>query len=277
MTTIEHTRRYKTVALLARGTGSLPKAESAPSGTGVVSNSMRTGPWLNGPAGRAACGGLGVFVDHVLGQALMLRSPAGHVSVSSEISIDVCGPVPSDGSLLSADGRVLRSDALGAFATGSVVDDTGRLVAVCSQHGRWVGEAPAGAASGTGAVAPDARPNAENLLELIGARVKAAPDGAELYLDVTEELVNPLNNLHGGIGLCASDIAAHAALETVGKPSDTASVHIAYVRPVPLGTRARFDASMVHSGRSFAVVRVTAVNEAGKPCTIATVTTATPK
>ncbi|MGW6015077.1 hotdog fold thioesterase [Streptomyces sp. NPDC055210] len=242
-----------------------------------VSASMRTGPWLNGPRAGSASGpvggALGVLVDNVLGYAIMLDRPAGHWSVSSEISIDMCGPVPADGSVLRAEGSVTHSDARGGISSGSVVDERGGLVAVCRQQGRWIRTLPA-ASSGSDSAGAAGRTGGGDLLELLDAQVKSVDGGAELELVATPELVNPLGNLHGGIGLCASDVAAHAALEAAGRPSSgTASVHIAYVRPVPRNTAVRFRASVEHAGRSFAVVRVTSVNENGRPCTIATVTT----
>ncbi|MCQ4079180.1 hotdog fold thioesterase [Streptomyces sp. RB6PN25] len=240
----------------------------------LVSGSMPTGSWLNGPAGRPTAGALGVLVDEVLGHAIMLEPPVDHWSVSSEISVDICRQIPTDGTLLSAQARILHADSRGGISSGSVVDDRGRLVSGCRQHGRWVRELPAQLPTDGGATVPDPRPGAEGVLGLLGAQVKITGDGAELHLVVTPELVNPLGNLHGGIALCASDVVAHAALEAAGRPSDTASLHIAYARPIPLDTAVRFEASVAHSGRSFGVVRVTGTNGTGKPYTIATVTTA---
>ncbi|MGW6356319.1 PaaI family thioesterase [Streptomyces sp. NPDC055092] len=235
----------------------------------TVSSSMATGRWLNGPEQRPLAGSLGVLVDNVLGYAIMLDRPRDRWSVSSEISIDLCRALPADGSRLRADAQIIHSDSRGGIATGNVTDATGRLIAVCRQHGRWAPppvDRPAPAGGG--------RRHATNLLELIDAQAKPRDDGAELHLVATVDLVNPLGNLHGGIALCASDAAAHAALHSAGRSLDTASVHISYLRPVPLGTVMHFDASLVHQGRSFAVVSVTATNTAGKPCTTATVTAA---
>jgi acyl-coenzyme A thioesterase PaaI-like protein len=48
---------------------------------------------------------------------------------------------------------------------------------------------------------------------------------------------------------------------------------VAYPRPVPVGARVRFAAQVVHLGRAFGVVRVTAHNDDnGKLFAIATVT-----
>jgi uncharacterized protein (TIGR00369 family) len=232
---------------------------------GIVSCSMPTGPWLNGPAGQPLGGALGVLIDDVVGYALVLERPPGRWSVSAEISLDLCRPVPADGSVLTAQARNLCTDASGGLSSGSVLDASGALIAVCRQHGRWV---PA---------SPDATPpgrfqprTGTDLAELLGAGAHRTEAGARLDLTVTPDLVNPMGNLHGGITLCLCDLLAHTALDG---QRHTASVHVAYPRALPLGATARFDCSVEHRGRSFAVARISAVNDAGKPCVIATVTT----
>jgi uncharacterized protein (TIGR00369 family) len=90
---------------------------------------------------------------------------------------------------------------------------------------------------------------------------------------VTPELTNPLGNLPGGITLCVCDLVAQAAVGAAGGPERTTSIHVAYPRPVPVGARVRFGAQVVHLGRAFGVVRVTANHDDnGKPFAIATVT-----
>jgi uncharacterized protein (TIGR00369 family) len=257
----------------------LPTVDSAPerlfqvaapiaSDDGAVTTRMPTGAWLNGPTGRPLGGALGVLADNALGFALLLDRPADRWSVSSEISIDLCGMLPGDGSLLSATARTIHRDTAGGVSSGTVLDEQGRVVAVCRQHGRWVPHALLPVGGGL----PNARTS--DLMSLLGVRVKTTDDGAELECVATIDLVNPLGNLHGGIALCASDIAANAALIATGLTCDTASIHIAYVRPVPLGTVLTFEAAVVHAGRTFAVVSVAGKNESGKACTIATVTAA---
>src|SRR5690242_14160912 len=59
---------------------------------------MITGPWMTGPDGRPSPGGLGVLVDDVLGYAILAARPRNDWSVSTEIALDVLGPVPGDGS-----------------------------------------------------------------------------------------------------------------------------------------------------------------------------------
>jgi uncharacterized protein (TIGR00369 family) len=244
---------------------------------GTVTSSMPLGPWLSGPAGGPPGSVLGVLVDDVLGCALLLERPPGVWSVSAEISVDLCRPVPAAGGVLAAEGRLMYSDDSGGLACGSVVDDAGRLIALCRQHGRWVtaqplvppAERPAPSESPASPA-----PNAPAVLtELLGARPRAADGCARLAVDVTADLANPLGNLHGGITLLVSDLVAQAAFAAADGPTRTTSVHVAYPRPMPLGTTVRFEGQVIHRGRTFGVARVTALNATGKPCAVATITT----
>jgi len=238
----------------------------------VISSSMPAGPWLNGPSGRPLAGTLGVLIDNVAGYVLVLGRPPGGWSVSAEITLDLFRPLPGDGSVLTARGTLRHADDVGGFASASITDDSGRLVATCTQHGRWL---PAG--PGSHRTAPAGPPAAADLAGYLGGQVRAADGGALLELTVTPDLTNPLGNLHGGVTLCACDLiaqaAVEAAVEAAGGPPRTASVHVAYPRPVPVGARVRFTAQVEHLGRAFAVVRVTARTDRGKPFAIATVTT----
>jgi uncharacterized protein (TIGR00369 family) len=244
----------------------------------VVWSSMPAGPWLTGPSGRPLAGALGVLVDNVAGYALVLRRPPGEWSVSAEITLDLLLPVPADGSVLRAEGSVRHADLAGGFSSASVTDGSGRLLAVCTQRGRRVrgapvahdGTAPDGTALGRGV------PPAADLAGFLGGQARAMEGGALLELTVTPELANPLGNLHGGITLCACDLVAQAAIEAAGGPPRTASIHVAYPRPIPVGTRVRFTAQVAHLGRAFGIVRVTALSDSGKPGAIATVTTGPP-
>ncbi len=114
----------------------------------VVSTSMPAGPWLNGPYGRPLAGALGVLVDNVAGYVLVLRHPPGGWSVSAEITLDMRRPVPADGSVLTAEGIVRHVGQAGGFSSASVTDSSGQLLAVGTQHGRWVWAAPAAPAAG---------------------------------------------------------------------------------------------------------------------------------
>jgi len=259
----------------------------------VVASSMPVGPWLNGPSGRPLAGALGVLIDNVGGYALQRGRPRGGWSVSAEITLDLLRPVPADGAVLVAEGSVRHADPVGGFASVSVIDGSGRLLAVCTQRGRWVPRAPAAgngtapastapASTAPASTAPASTapargvPSTSDLARFLGGLARAADGAGLLELTVTPELTNPLGSMHGGVALCACDLVTEAAIEAAGGPPRTASIHVAYLRPIPLGTRVRFTAQVTHLGRAFGVVRVTAVNADGKPCVIATVTTGPP-
>lgn len=187
-------------------------------------------------------------------------------------------PLPSDGSVLTAQGIVRHADNVGGFASASITDASGGLVAVCTQHGRWLKGAPAGGddippSTDIPAKSIAGPPLGEDLAGYLGGQLQIAEGGALFELTVTPELTNPLGNLHGGITLCACDLVAQAAVAAAGGPPRTASIHVAYPRPVPVGARVRFAAQVVHLGRAFGVVRVTGQNDdSGKLFAIATVT-----
>ena len=240
----------------------------------VTTGSMETGPWMAGTDGQVCAGSLGVLVDNALGYAVISERPAGHWSVSAEVSIELCAPVPMDGSGLRAEASLVQADRSGGLATGRVLDAEGRVVALCSQRGRFVDPDQSELATSGWDAAGDPLMTSRLLgtPALIGARVELTPDGAALHLTASPRLANPLGNLHGGISLCASEIVGLAAINRAGSSLSTASVHVVYARPMPLGTDVTFRATVTHQGRSLAVAQVISTATAGKPCTIATVT-----
>ena len=274
-------------------------ARSVLEGEEVVS-SMPSGPWLCGPAGFPPGGVLGVLIDDVLGFAIIRQRPDAFWTVSAEISADLVGQLPADGSVIHARGRSLHTGRHGGFAAGTITDSAGRLIAVCRQHGRWITTMPenpdtptqphpaeqaslvrpaeqagpvrarwrpvAGQPSATPVPVPD-------LATLIGARVQATEGGAVLELEVTPEAGNPLGNLHGGVSFVACDLAAQAALHAARGPAQTASIRVSYPRPFPAGSTARFEARLMHQGRGLGIVSVTGTAGGGKPCVMATIMT----
>lgn len=265
--------------------------QSVMTGTGAadgVTGSMLTGPWLNGPAGIAPGGALGVLIDGVSAFAALLGRPDGSWSVSAEISLDMCRPLP-EAAVLTAHARLDHAGADGGLASGTITGEQGDLVALYRQRTRWVGApSPAARAAASTAravgrqafgpprkiLAAAGDPSAPaDLATLLGARIQAADGGAIVDLPVTGELSNPMGNAHGGVIFTAVDLAAQAALLSAGGPVRTESVRVSYPRPLPGGTTARFEARVAHRGLSLGIVQVTALNDRGKPAVIATVTT----
>lgn len=277
----------------------------AMAGTGSadgVTCAMLTGPWLTGPAGTAPAGALGVLIDGASAYAVLLGRPPGRWSVSAEISLDMCARLPTDGAVLSTHARLVQAGADGGLASGTVTGGRGQVIALYRQRTRWTDAPPAfagpglpgmaGTAGEAGAPGAPAAPEEgwprlpgevpaatsgpdapADLAGLLGARIQSADGGAIVDLPVTADLANPLGNAHGGVIFAAADLAAQAALLSVGGPTRTESVRVSYTRPVPAGPTARFEARVAHRGRSLGVVQVTVRSGNGKPAVIATVTT----
>lgn len=230
---------------------------------GRRTGSMSTGPWMIGPGAVSRAGALGVLVDNVLGTTISAAHPDGRWSVSTEIGIDLVGAIPVDGGTVSATVETLEVDGIGAFATGDVVDATGNVIARCRQRGRFI---PSPVTTNGWAEVP---PADGDLMTRLGASI--SDDALELI--TTPIVANPMGNLHGGVSFCVSEWAGALALSKVGSPLTAASVQVAYLRPIPVGTRIRFTSHVVHAGRTLGVVHVTGYDDAGKPCTVTTLVT----
>ena len=174
---------------------------------------------------------------------------------------------------------MLSAPPAGALAAGEVTDSAGTLLAVATSRFHFVpgepvvpGE-PAGGNPGRQRTEPGvlAPPEPSSLLDLLGADLRGDATGATLTLTAGPQLANPRGFLHGGIALCASQLAGECALSADGSLAATA-IRIAYVRPVVLSGAVRFTARVVHGGRTFGVAQVTATGPTEKPCTVATVT-----
>lgn len=224
----------------------------------VVRGSMPSGAWLRGPDGSVTLGSLGVLVDNVLGYAIIAHRPPGHWSVSTEISLDLLAPLPSDGSRLHAEARTVQADATGGFAVGEVRDEDGRLVAACHQRGRYVASGP-----DPSAITFDLPEDVSDLATLVGFRWAEAGS----RLEVAPVVENPMRNLHGGITLAATDLAAAYALADGGPPLVIASLHVVYARPVPAGSILELSTTVQHRGRGLGCVEVVG-SVAGRPCTL---------
>lgn len=237
----------------------------------TIRSSMPTGAWLEREGGLVPGGVLGVLMDNVLGYGVMVEGPAGQWSVTSEMSIDLCHPIQS-GTRLDAHARPVHTDARGAITSGEVTDARGRLIAVGRQHGRFVADVPEALTHGTPAPQQVRASFAGPVLDALGAAPRATEGGAVLDLVTFGRHANPLGNMHGGITVCLVEMTALSALEATGQRFAAASIHVCYLRPIPVGTPVTFAATVSHLGRSFAVTTVEARTAEGKTCVTATVT-----
>lgn len=233
---------------------------------GTVTGSMPTGPWLTdpelGPPGLA--GALGVLVDDVLGYAI--NAVADSWSVSTEISLEVVGAVPTDGSRVRAEGRVVHRDGPSVLARGRAVDESGGTIVYAHERGRLIGTSPPSEARrAADAWTPDAHESG-TIAQLFAEEVLLREAGAEVL--VGHRLANPLGNLHGGMSLCLTEWLAAKATPGLAR---TSSIRMQYVRPLPRGTEATAVVTADYRGRSLGVMRVIISDASGKPCTIGSV------
>jgi uncharacterized protein (TIGR00369 family) len=229
---------------------------------GVARLTMATGPWLHDGDGRPAAGALGVLLDDLLGQAVIVHRPAGSWAVTTELTIDVGGPLPADGSRLDADAEPVSVDDAGGLSRGTVRAADGSVVAVGTTWSRFVPGVPRSVLDGAYGPA-SVRRGAGSLPELLGV---GWADGV-LVLPDRPDLVNPAGRVHGGVVACAAECAARRAVARSGLA--TASLRVTYVRPAVAPVV--LTPTVLHGGRSLAVVEVLARGADARTCAIATV------
>jgi acyl-coenzyme A thioesterase PaaI-like protein len=229
-------------------------------GEGTVRGSMPSRAALVGPDGRPSVGALGVLVDNVLGYSIIDSLEHGTWSVSTEIWLHLLASLPHDGGQVRAAAHAVQR---GSFATGTIVDEQGGLLATCSQRGRAVAGAPLDPLD----LPPFELPaGPRDVADLLGLRA----EGEVLAMRVTPVLENPRRMLHGGISLCASEVAATRSRRLAGSDLATSSMHIVHSRAISAGSLVEFHATTHHAGRSLWITDVVGVVD-GRQCTLARV------
>ncbi len=222
----------------------------------VVRLSIATGPWLHDGDARPAAGALGVLLDDLLGQAVIVHRPDGCWAVTTELAIDVCGPLPADGGLLEAEAQLVSRDDAGGLSRGTVRAADGTEVAVGTTWSHFVPGVPEAVFHGVYGPPPSDR-SAGSLAELVGVVGQVLPG--------RPELLNPRGFVHGGVLACAAEMTARRAVSGLA----TASLRVAYVRPAVAPVV--LTPTVRHGGRSLAVVDVEARGADDRICAIATV------
>jgi uncharacterized protein (TIGR00369 family) len=230
--------------------------------------SMTSGAWLRGEDGTPSAGALGVLLDDVLGQALLSGRPAGHWSVTTELSLDFGAALPLDGTVIRAEGRPIRVDASGGLSQGWAFDGHGATLAVGTTWARFLPGVPEAVLAPP--VVPEVVDRGSSVSELLG--IEPGPTPGSLLARTRTELANPAGVVHGGVVACLVELAARRALAHPTLP--TASVRVVYLRPA-VGDLV-VTADVQHKGRSLAVAHVVARGASGKPAATATVTCRSP-
>jgi uncharacterized protein (TIGR00369 family) len=240
------------------------------SGSGIRA-SMPVGAWLADPAGVIGPGALGVLADDVLGYAILAHRSGEGWSVSTEITIDLLAAVPASATRVYAEAAALQIGHHGAYSTGRVHDEDGRLLAQCSQRARFIPPLDADPGPDPGCALVAGR-EAGNLYQLLGAEVAGDDEATDISVEVNHALANPRGNLHGGVAIALSELAANRALARTDGPSlAPSSLRICYARPVRAGATMHVRPAVTYRGRSLASVEVTCW-AGGKARTIAQLT-----
>jgi uncharacterized protein (TIGR00369 family) len=276
------------VTLTSRETVTMPPLKRRPGGperlfgvrmaldphSGSQAGTTVSGAWMRGPDGMPSSAALGVLIDDTLGGAASVQRPDGLWAVTTELSIDYPTPPTCDGQVITSRGGIVSVHSRGALATGSVEDDSGRTLAVMTLRSRYVPGVPE-IPDGTGAAQPSdpseaEAPRRESLLSLLNASISSDDRQVRLRVPEDAELTNASGVMHGGIALCASQLAASRWL-SAEEDMTLASTRITYLRPLEIDGGIEFVARVVHAGRTFRLVEVTAHGPSGKLCTTATV------
>ncbi|XVQ15005.1 PaaI family thioesterase [Spirillospora sp. CA-255316] len=234
---------------------------------------MASGPWMRGPDSRPSSAALGVLIDDTLGIAASDRRPDGRSAVTTELSIDYVTPPPCDGQTITSRSEVISLHPRGALVTGRVEDGAGRTLAVMTLRSRYISAAPGiPREPETAPLEPSAEepPHRESLLEMLNASIDSDDRQVRLTVPGDGDLANGSGVMHGGITLCASQLAASQWL-----PAEEgvilSSARITYLRRLELDGDIEFLARIVHGGRSFRLVDVTAHGPTGEICATATI------
>lgn len=81
---------------------------------------------------------------------------------------------------------------------------------------------------------------------------------------------NPMGALHGGVAICAAEVAATGATLANPTPLRTTALTAAFARPMSGAGPYSFEARSLHAGRTLQVVEVIGTAN-GRPCTFARV------
>ncbi|HSA49928.1 MAG TPA: acyl-CoA thioesterase domain-containing protein [Yinghuangia sp.] len=245
---------------------------------------MTSGPWMTGPDGSPNSAALGVLIDDTLGRATSAHRPDGLWPVTTELSVDYTAPPPCNGQTIRSECSVVSAQPTGVLVSGTVRDDADRTLALATLRSRFTTTvprdlqelfAPDATTAPTTAALPEPRresepPYRESLLAMLDASLEVDGDTASLRVPGREILTNASGVMHGGIALCATQLAASHWL----RPEDgmsLASVRISYLRALEITGETRFVARVVHGGRSFRLIEVVSHGPSGKPGTVAMV------
>ena len=241
-------------------------------GVGSATFTMPITGWLATPQGPASAGVVAILADGPLGCSIQSVLPPATPYTTSELSLNLVRPVPSDGQLI-ARGRLVHGGRRLALSEVFITDSAGRLIA----HGTsrcvilpQLEGVPPPADVTPSAAQPhdwtppyrrpprgevvdqsvwDSRTGLEVMHEHIAARLPPPPLGHLLgvaptaagegtctfAMRATGWLCSPLATVQGGVTACLADLAMGGAIQTT-VPAGTAlaptDLRVQFIRPV---------------------------------------------
>lgn len=100
--------------------------------------------------------------------------------------------------------------------------------------------------------------------KLIGLRITKMSEGyAETELEVTDELKNPINSVHGGVLFTVADVTGGGAAASHGRPATTIDSSFHYLRPGLNTTKLIGKAREMKAGKNILVYDVSVEDQDG--------------
>lgn len=218
-------------------------------------------------------GALGVLIDDTSAYAALTGRLPNQWGVSSVINIDFHAPVTSASGRFECKADFVSRNGDWGFAAGAVRDGHGALVATVDQRMRYLpGDSAVHEKPWARSDAAEDLPPIDELLQVVHRETRRA----EFRLTTSPHLANPLGVMHGGVGLCFSEIAACTAWNGMVADRDvsfhTSNLRTTYLRPGDLTHDLDVKVQVVHASRSFVVLEVGILNRDGMPVTVASST-----
>ena len=175
--------------------------------------------------------------------------------------------------MLTGQGWPVSLEPGGGLSQGTVTDRSGTLVATATTRERFL-PAPRAllAAAADPPAAPDDAAGPESAVALLGALTRHQDGDVIVTVPGSGDFANPMGNTHGGILLCAAELAGSLALRAGGGPLQTSSIRVVYARSVPVTDTITYTAHVLHRGRTLGAAQVTARGASGKTCALALIT-----
>jgi uncharacterized protein (TIGR00369 family) len=235
-------------------------------GRGWVTRSTHLPPWLARLADSAMPGPQSILADNALGNAMLTVLPAGRISVTTELRLDLVGATNIGDPVLVCEARVVEvTDDVG-LSNGVLRDGSGTTVAVATMWSAIIDRPVAPVGAQVPAPPVHAARAATTIAEMFDIEESdAEPLSVVLRVPPRAELANSLGFVHGGAVSVLADYACATLLgRTVSGPVLRRLHHqIHYVRPTTMTGAVEYRARLLERSRRFATLECLVVDGQG--------------